>query len=308
MNVTCPGTVEFKVNGSVVGSAPFANGMATLPYKIPLAQGNYPIVATYSSSPPEKTSSGSGTLTVTREDALVIPAASNPTVVKVKSPKGTSGPINLCAAVNETNDETPGDIALATPVTFTLTPFVPGGQVITQTATTSGGGVGGTLTACAALNNVPVNVYDVGVSVGGNNYTGSGAAALVVFDPSLGSFKGIGAVVHNGRNGAFMFNVKYRRDGTPLGGLIYAERRPTGFVVLNTSAVQSLSIVGNTGVIFGKASLNGVGNHTFRATVVDGSKSGRGDRFGLQVISPSGAIVTDMTFDPINLRGGNIRR
>src|SRR5262245_36068020 len=126
MNVTCPGTVEFKVNGSVVGSAPFANGMATLPYKIPLAQGNYPIVATYSSSPPEKTSSGSGTLTVTREDALVIPAASNPTVVKVKSPKGTSGPINLCAAVNETNDETPGDIALATPVTFTLTPFVPG--------------------------------------------------------------------------------------------------------------------------------------------------------------------------------------
>jgi hypothetical protein len=61
-------------------------------------------------------------------------------------------------------------------------------------------------------------------------------------------------------------------------------------------------------VIFGKASLNGVGNHTFRATVVDASKSGRGDRFGLQVISPSGAIISDLTFDPINLRGGNIRR
>jgi len=61
-------------------------------------------------------------------------------------------------------------------------------------------------------------------------------------------------------------------------------------------------------VIFGKASLNGVGNHTFRATVVDASKSGRGDRFGLQVMAPSGAIVTDMTFDPISLRGGNIRR
>jgi subtilisin-like proprotein convertase family protein len=309
-NAAClGGAVEFKVNGSVAGSAPLVNGTATLPYKIPLAQGSYPIMATYSSSAPGSGSSGSSTLTVTREDALVTPASSNPTVVKVNSPKGTAGPINLCAAVNETNDESLGDIALATPVTFTLTPIVTGGQVITQTATTSGGGVGGTLTACAALNNVPVNVYDVGISVGGNNYTGSGAAApLAVFDPSLGSFRGIGAVVHNGRNGAFMFNVKYRRDGTPQGGLIYFERRSTGFVALQTNAVQSLAVVGNTGVIFGKASLNGVGNHTFRAILVDASKSGRGDRFGLQVFAPDGTIVTDMTFDPITLRGGNIRR
>jgi subtilisin-like proprotein convertase family protein len=307
-NVTCPGgSVQFNVNGSVVGSAPVTSGMATLPYKILLAQGSYPIVATYFTSAGAGRS-GSGELTVTREDAIVTPAASNPAIVQVSSRRGASGPINFCAAITETNDESPGDIGLATPVTFTLTPTVPGATPITQTATVSGGGVGGTLTACAALNNVPVNVYDVGISVGGNNYTGSGRSALAVFDPSLGSFKGIGTVVHNGRNGTFMFNVKYRRNGTPQGGLLYAERRPTGFVVLLTSSVQSLSVVGNTGVIFGKASLNGVGNHTFRATVVDASKNGRGDRFGLQVISPSGAIVTDMTFDPINLRGGNIRR
>jgi hypothetical protein len=162
--------------------------------------------------------------------------------------------------------------------------------------------------ACAALNNVPVNVYSVGIGVGGNNYTGSGATAVAVFDPALGGFNGIGTVVHNGRNGTFMFNVKYKKDGTPQGGLIYVERRPTGFVALQTGAVQSLSVVGNTGVISGRASLNGVGNHTFRATVVDASKNGKGDRFGLQVISPSGAVVTDMTFDPITLRGGNIRR
>jgi subtilisin-like proprotein convertase family protein len=306
-NVTCPGTVEFKINGSVVGSAPLANGMATLPYKITLAQGSYQIVATFSSST-AKISSGSGMLTVTREDALVIPAASNPIVVKVNAPRGTAGPFNLCAAVNETNDGSPGDIALATPVTFTLSPLLSGGQVITQTATTTGGGVGGTLMACAALNNVPVNVYSVGIGVGGNNYTGSGATAVAVFDPALGGFNGIGTVVHNGRNGTFMFNVKYKKDGTPQGGLIYVERRPTGFVALQTGAVQSLSVVGNTGVISGRASLNGVGNHTFRATVVDASKNGKGDRFGLQVISPSGAVVTDMTFDPITLRGGNIRR
>jgi len=307
-NVNCPGgSVQFSVNGSVVGSAPVTGGMATLPYKIALAQGSYPIVATYVTSAGAG-SSGSSMLTVTREDAIVTPAASNQTVVRVRSPKGTAGPINLCAAVNETNDESLGDIGLATPVTFTLTPFLPGGQVITQTANTTGGGVGGTLTACAAFNNVPVNVYNLGISVGGNNYTGSGGSALAVFDPALGAFKGIGTIVRNGRNGTFIVNVKYRKDGTPQGGLIYAERRQTGFAVLQSSALQSLSIVGNTGVIVGRGVFNGVGNHTFRATVVDASKSGKGDRFGLQVISPSGAIVSDLTFDPISLRGGNIKR
>jgi hypothetical protein len=89
---------------------------------------------------------------------------------------------------------------------------------------------------------------------------------------------------------------------------IYFERRPTDLAPLQTNAAQSLSIIGNTGVIVGKAIVNSVGNHTFRATVVDGSKSGRGDRFGLQVISPSGEIVPDLTFDPITLRGVNVRR
>src|SRR5262249_39864337 len=47
-NTVCPsGSVEFKVNDSVVGSAPVTGGMATLPYTIPLAQGSYPIVATH---------------------------------------------------------------------------------------------------------------------------------------------------------------------------------------------------------------------------------------------------------------------
>src|SRR5262249_3794418 len=138
-NAVCPGgSVEFKVNGSVVGSAPVTGGMATLPYTIPLAQGSYPIVATYSSSTPGTGSSSSGTLKATREGAGVTPSASNPTNVKVNSPGGTAGPITLCAEIKEASDGSPGDISLATPVTFTLTP-VASGTVITRTATTSGG-------------------------------------------------------------------------------------------------------------------------------------------------------------------------
>src|SRR5262249_35037481 len=59
-NAVCPGgVVEFKINGSVVGSAPVISGTATLPYTISLAQGSYPIVATYSSSSPGTGSVGS---------------------------------------------------------------------------------------------------------------------------------------------------------------------------------------------------------------------------------------------------------
>ena len=306
-NAVCPGgAVEFKVNGSVVGSAPVTSGAATLPFTIGLAQGSYPIVATYSSSSPGTGSVGSGTLMVAREDAIVTPSASNPTSVKVNSSGGTAGPITLCATVTEASDGSPGDISLATPVTFTLTPVAPG-TTITRTATTSGGGVGGTLTACVTLSNVPVNVFDVGISVGGNNYTGSGGAVLAVFDPSLGFVTGGGTVVNNGVHATFGFNVKYKRSGAPQGEFLYIECRPTGTVKLKSTSMQSLSIVGNTGVFIGKATLNGVGNHTFRATVVDNGEPGGNDRFGLRVTAPGGAIIPGLTFDPITLSGGNIQ-
>jgi extracellular elastinolytic metalloproteinase len=307
-NAACPGgSVEFKVNGSVVGSAPVISGMATLPYTIPLAQGSYPIVATYSSSTPGTGSSGSSTLTALKEDAVVTASDSNPTSVRVNSPGGNAGPITLCATINEASDGSPGDISLATPVTFTLTPVTPGAPTITQTAATSGGGVGGTLTACVTLGNVPVNVYDVSISVGGNHYTGSGSAVLAVYDPSLGFITGGGTIIRDGVTATFGFNVKFQRDGNAQGSLLYIERRPTGEVKLKSNAMQSLSIFGAAGVFIGKATLNDVGKHTFRATVIDNGEPGGNDQFGLQVTAPGGAIIPGLTFDPITLSGGNIQ-
>jgi len=303
------GSVEFFVNNVSVGVTPMnSNGVTTINTRILLPAGSYPLRAVFTSSNPSVSSSaGTSTLVVAKENAVVTPLSSNPARVRVNSPRGPAGPIMLCAAVTEVSDGSLGDISNAAPVTFTLSPVGPGSP-ITQNAALSGGGVGGTLTACATFNNVPVNAYNMDISVGGNNYTGSTSSTLAVFDPSLGAYRGIGTIVRNGGNGTFLFNIKYRRDGTLQGGLLYVERRPNRFVALQTGAVQSLSIAGNTGVIFGRATLNGVANHTFRAILIDGGKSGRSDRFGLQVISPSGAIVTDMTFDPINLRGGNISR
>ena len=306
--LTCPGTVEFQVNGSVVGSSPLVNGTATLPYTISLSQGFYPIRATFTSSMNGITSRADGTLQVLPEDAIVTPLSSNPGVVGVSSPGGTAGPINLCATINETNDGSPGDISLAAPVTFTLTPVAPGQPPITQTATTSGGGIGGTLMACAALNNVPVNVYSMVVRASGSFYTGSARSGLAVFDSSLRSFRGIGTIVRNGNTATFLINASYRNGGTLEGGLIYVNNNPASPLTVQTNALQSLSVVGNTGVMVGTMTLNGVANHMFRVIAVDNSNSGRGDQFGLQVFAPDGTSIPNMTFDPIVLRGGNIQR
>jgi hypothetical protein len=306
-NSVCPGgAVEFKVNGAIAGSSPVIGGMASLPYTISLAHGNYPIMATYSSSSPGTGSSGSVTLAVAKEDAIVTPAATNPKSVKVNTPGGTAGPIVLCAAINEPSDGSPGDISKATPVTFTLTPIGPG-SVITQTATTSGGGIGGTLTACVTLNNVPVNAYNVGISVGGDFYAGTASASLVVFDTTLGAVTGGGTIIHNGVKASFEFDVQFTTNGVVQGNLTYIEPRPTGTVTLQSTAMQALVVAGNTGLFFGTATINGAGSYTFRVIVVDNGEPGRRDQFGLQVTGSGGAIVPDLTFNPITINGGNIQ-
>ncbi|HEY7181700.1 MAG TPA: post-COAP-1 domain-containing protein, partial [Blastocatellia bacterium] len=304
---TPAGSVEFFVDGVSVGSAPVdGGGVATKTAKILLAAGSYPVKAVFTSSNPLVLGSmGISTLTVTKESAVVTPSASNPTNVKVNHPGGTAGPITLCSTVKEASDGSPGDISLATPVTFILTPVVPGTPPITRTATTSGGGVGGTLNACVTLNNVPANVYDVAIGVGGNYYSGSGSTSLVVFDPSPGFVTGAGTISRNGAPAVFAFSAKFKNNGKVEGSLVYAERRQNREVKLEIISIESLAVVGNTGVLIGKAIFNG-GDCVFRATVIDNDLLGRHDKFGLQVTTPSGAIIPDLTFDPITLTSGNI--
>jgi subtilisin-like proprotein convertase family protein len=305
-NAVCPGgAVEFKVNGAVVGSAPVVNGMATLPYTVTLGADRYPVMATYSSSSPGTGSSGTGTLTVTKENAVVTPLESNPGAVRINSPGGTAGLITLCADIREVNDGSPGNISLATPVTFTLTPLG-AGATITRTAATSGGGVGGTLRACVELTNVPANVYDVVISVGGNRYTGSANVALTVYDPSLGFVTGGGTIVRSGVKANFGFIVRPNNNGAPQGELLYIEHRSAGDVKLKSAVMQSLSIFSNVAVFGGRGTLNGVANHSFRVTGIDNGEPGSSDQFGLNVFSPSGAAIADLTFNPITLSVGNI--
>jgi hypothetical protein len=307
---TATGNVQFSVNGSNVGSPVAINssGVATLPYTIPLAPGSYATAATFvSSNAAFLGSSGNSTLSVTQEDAAV--AFSNPFSVKVNSPGGTAGPINFCADITEVPDGSAGNISNAN-ASFSFSPVAGGasysfsGGAVTYT----GGGVGGTLHACVTLNSVPVDVYDVAVSVGGY-YTGSGSSVLVVYDPSLGFVTGGGRVSNpdTGCTANFGLNVKYLKNGKPQGSVLYMEHCSTGDTKLKGNVMQSVSIVGRTAVIIGKGPLNGVGNYGFRINVTDNGEPGSSDLFGLQITAPNGSVVPGYNFAPRTIDAGNIQ-
>jgi hypothetical protein len=305
------GTVQFLVNaGAIPGSATYnsVTGIATQSYTIPLGQGGYTIQANFTSTNSLfANSSGSNTLTVTRENAVVTPNAANPTAVKVPVAGGNSGPMSLVASIVEVADGSLGDISKAVPVTCTLTPAGVGSAIPT-TAVTSGGGVGGTLTATCNFTDIPVNVYTVTFNIGGNFYTGSAVSLLTVYDPSLGFVTGGGEITNpnTGFPASFGFTMKFLKNGNTQGNLVYVEHRPTGDVILKSNAVGPLAIVGNQGVVTGRATLSDAGGYTFVLNVVDNGEPGSADLFGLQVQS-GGVSVPALTFAPVILDGGNIQ-
>jgi len=309
LDQTISGTVQFSIDGNPVGSpvAVDSGGVAMTSYTVNVASGGHTIGAAFTSTNTAfLNSSNTGTLTVSKEDATVSPAVSNPDAVKVSTPGGTASSVILCFDINEVSDGSPGDTTNATPVTFSMVPIGGGAALSPTSVNYSGGGVGATRTACATFTNVPVNVYDVTATIGGNYYQGSGKTVLTVYDPSLGFVSGGGSIIHNGFRASFGLNIKYLKNGNAQGSLLYVEHRPTGDVVLRSNALGNMAIVGNEALPTGRATLNGVGNHGFIARVIDNGEPGNSDQFGLRVTDPGGALVLSLTFDPITLSGGNV--
>jgi hypothetical protein len=308
LDQTISGNVQFSIDGNPVGGAVAVNssGVATKSYTIDVPAGAHTITAAFTSTNAAfLNNSNTGTLTVSREDADVNPSASNPFAVKVNAPGGTGGPIGLCFEMNEVSDGSPGDTTNITSVTVNVTPIGTGSAVASGAAVFSGGGVGATRTACVTLNNVPVNVYDVTLTINGNFYQGTGSTVLTVYDPSLGFVTGGGSLIHNGYKAMIGVNIKYLKSGNAQGSLLYIEHRPTGDVKVKSNSISTMAIVGNEANPTGKATINGVGNNSFIARIIDNGDPGLTDRFGLRVTSPTGIILIDLTFDPIQLSGGN---
>jgi hypothetical protein len=306
---TCPapeGSVQFLLNGSPVGGPVALNaGTAVTSTTIDLAAGLYPVSGIFTSSNPfYLDSNGAGTLTVSREDAIVTPA--DPAPVKVATPGGTAPSITINASIQEIQDGSLGNISLATPVSIALIPVGPG-STLNALASVSGGGVGGTLAASATFTNVSVNVYDVVITIGGAYYTGTGGTVLAVYDPSLGFVTGGGSVVHDGVKGNFGLSVKFLKSGQAQGSLLFMDHRLSGDVKVKSNSMGTVSIVGKTAIVLGKATVNGVGNHSFRVTVVDNGEPGSQDTFALRVTAPGNVVVPGLDFGPLTLSNGNVQ-
>ncbi len=220
---------------------------------------------------------------------------------------GGPASVTLAASVRETADASPGDISFAVPVTCTLTPVLNGATVSTSAAV-SGGGVGGTLSATCAFAKLPVNDYAVQIAVGGDHYTGSAQSALSVFDSSAGFVTGGGVILRSGSHATFGLSAKYLKNGRLQGDFSWLEHRSGPDIVIQSTSIQSLSVVGNAAVVVGEASVNGTPHYGFQVVAVNNGSPGiNHDQLALQITNPDGSARGDLSFPLTLISGGNIQ-
>jgi extracellular elastinolytic metalloproteinase len=231
--------------------------------------------------------------------------------VTTTDPVCCNTPCALSVPANITVDAAPGESGAVVNYpapTFTgscgvVTSDPPSGSLFpigTTTVTVTGTRQDGTVTA--ATFTVTVNAAD---------------------DPDedeCGKVTGGGTIFLNGKNANFGFNAKFKKRGELQGEFeftLHGHGR-NGDKEIKSTSIDTLEVDGDTGIFTGKAKLNGARNYKFTVTVIDkgepgrhgngyGHGNGRMDKFGLRVTAPNGSVVADLTFDPINLRGGNIQ-
>lgn len=297
--------VSFSASGLPAGLTVTDNGdcTATVSGVLAGAAGSY--VVTYTATDATAAADSiTSSFEVTREDATVTPSASNPKAVFVATPGGSSRSFTLAATISEA-DASKGDIGLATPVEFTLTPLE-SGSGHTCTATTSGGGVGGELLASCTFSGVAVNVYEVDIVVGGSYYQAAGRTLVSVVDPSLGSLTGGATFSNAGREARVVLNPQYNRDGQLNGSVRYSER--AAGTTVESTRLDALVVVGPKVYVLGAATVDGTPGYTFILTAIDNGEPGRNDQLGLSVTDPAGSAVADLTFAPTTLTGGNLQK
>jgi len=280
-----PANLTFVDNGDGTGAV---SGTAQV------AAGSYPVTFSVSDGVNAPVSAGLN-IVVGKEDATL--AYSGDSLVK----KGL--PVMLKASVSELPDGSPGDISQAA-VFFDVTAGIGGGTTTYGPVPVSASGEA-TLTLPTGL---PANVYSVDVRMdpATTYYQAPSAdtAALVVYDPSAGFTVGGGWVMDGGAKGNFGFVVKYLKSGTIQGQALYVYRSGDVVTRVKSNAMRWLVISGNTAVFRGKATVNGVGNHTFEITVVDNGQPGSSDTFAIKIWRPDGTLLHEVP--PTTLGGGNV--
>jgi hypothetical protein len=213
-------------------------------------------------------------------------------------------------------------------VTVTLTPVgaggggsctVPGSGKILQTQPATATSPGFVVVSCdVPAGAVGINVYEVVATVGGTYYQGSDRSVLTVYDPLAGGANGAGTITNpnTGNAADIAFSAGYLKNGRQVQGkFLYVSRDADGDVVhvLKGNVMNTLAIDSKTALVTGKATLDGVGNYTYVITAIDKGTTNQPnppatpDQYGQKLTDGSGAIVTALTFPPVDIgTNGNI--
>ena len=214
-------------------------------------------------------------LTTTREKATIT-FGTNPTALQVSSAGGilNSGALILTLSIREKTPDlaaspgTPGIGSIANAgLAVTLAPVGPGGSyaLVCTPGSISGTGYATARSfSCTNAVALPVNAYEVQASVTGPYYTGTGADAFTVYDPSLGFVTGGGTFMLGGDKVNFGFTMKYNKKATSLSGnLIVLRHHSDGTVSrLKSNALGSLALGSDDNVAMGWASFDGKATYT----------------------------------------------
>ena len=342
------GTMEFFVDGAPVGTEPVtATGTVTKVVAITQAAGAHALTArftpaagnpNYLASAP----SAPATLTVSREDAAVGYAATNPAALTVASAGGAAGAFDLSVSLTEQE----AAIALASLATAPASSAAAGdvnraGLAVRLVALVGGGAYDGSCTPGAASGQyaartftchfaagVAVNTYTVQVSATGDYYAGGTEDVLTISDPSLGFITGGGrfAWPGTGERTTFGFTFKYNKSGSnPQGNVLVVRHLADGTIYrMKSNALDGLAL-SPAASAYGYASFTGkatfleprattaLGNYSFTGYVEDRAEPGaNADRFWLSLRSPAGEVVAPLSLggtadaNAAVLSGGNV--
>jgi hypothetical protein len=278
---TPTGTVQFKIGGANVGSPVTlgSDAKATLPNaQVTTAAGSHTVEAVITSTHTSfKNSTGSTTLTVTREDAEVVYNVANATALEVSTPGGSldANALSLSIGVKENEPDaavSPGTTGVGSVANAGLAvQLVPVGPGTTYTLTCTPGTVSGTgyqatrPFTCTNPASIAVNVYEVQVSVTGDYYTGTYDDAFTVFDRSLGFVSGGGTFILDGDRVRFGINTKYKKNGDAVKGSAIVVRTHADGTrsTLTSNALTAMAIGEDPTVPMGWAALNGKATYTW---------------------------------------------
>lgn len=339
---TLTGSVEFFIGTRSVGSANVST--STLPLTVSLTApvaltedptgSDYTVAAVFTSANGNFTA-GTQTdadLTVLKEDATVYDLV-HPDAVQVDANTSLAPAINLSGKVKETLAElnalqgplvAAGDITKVTSVTVRLEGVSAGGSIknCDPPTITMGPSVGSGYDQhrtfdCTVLAGLPVDTYEVIVTVVSDYYVGEYRSVLTVFDPSLGFITGGGTFSLDGdkTNFGFVGKATVQKKNTVIkGSLLVIRHLPDGSIVrIKSNVFDGLAIMSDGSATFSGKANNSINtdNLSFTAYVKDVATPGAGsDLFAL--FYPLAEI---RTIDALNglvdsaekLTGGNIQ-